>query len=176
VRVVRRRGGPASGVRVTCRAAKGRATFTSAADADGVASFADLPEGTFTVSVAEPGFNEVSAQATLGPAGHADLVLTEPACCAPAAVRVVGTDGLPLPFARVAPRGYVAAGDDDVQTLALWTDADGRCLLPNLPTDSGTVRVEFGTRSASASFRSGEVTAVQLEDGAPPGDERSEDR
>jgi hypothetical protein len=153
VSVHRRNGAPAARTEVLLRLSGTRHLDT---DSEGIATFRDLPAGSFVVEVREPGFVYTEAAGTLGDGERGHAALTEPEGWT-AHLRVVSTEGHPLPYAALEVKTedhvpYVRL-ENDVQTLALYTDSRGEATLDRLPKGVVTVTAKFGTREAAAKIR-----------------------
>ncbi len=150
VSVRRRNGEPAARTNVLLHLKGNRYGDT---DAEGNVTFRGLPAGYFSIQVREVGFVYAEAKGTLGDGGRDHVALTEPEGWT-AHLRVVSVEGYPLPYAALEVRTehgipYVRL-ENDVQTLALYTDSRGEATLARLPKGAITVIAEFGTRTADA--------------------------
>ena len=123
-------GAPVPGARISALDIRGEVLASAATDIDGEFGLPELPEGDVTVAVSAAGFHPdaVSVRATDSTAARLDIVL-RPSARVRGVVR--GTDGSPLPDARVTLTDWVG---NVVDTLI--TGADGAYTFADL--DEGT--------------------------------------
>ncbi len=159
VRVSRRDGRPAPGVRVVV------GDLQQEADGEGNARFQAVAAGASLVAVREPGFyaEPVTVSVVAGSEAFAELRQSEGAVLD---VRVLDAGGLPAAGASLEvtlPDGLpYCLMEGDTQILGLFADADGRARLPGLPPGTVRVKARFGTRTAAVESAAGGPMEIRL--------------
>ena len=104
---------------------------------NGVATFLDVPGGTFMLELIEPGYVYTAIEVEIGEGGSAQVVLRERRGRR-ARIEVFDQDGFAAAFVRVTLKpqdgpAFVAVGRHEVQKGVLYTDRSGRLHVEHLP-------------------------------------------
>jgi hypothetical protein len=148
VTALRRNGLPAPDAKVLLSGPRGGSGRT---DEQGRITFDRLPEGSYRLTLREPGLVATTMTVDLVDGEQATAVLREQAG-RDGEVLVRDADGRPVAHARIAVRYPWREAHiqmvDGVQLLDLYTDLHGRCRLTDLPAAEVNVTATFGTRRA----------------------------
>ena len=131
---------------------------------NGGATFVNVPGGTFTLELIEPGYVYTAKEVEIGEGGSAQVALREPSG-RKARIAVFDQDGYPASYVRVSLKPahgpeVVAIDKHEVQQGVLYTDRKGILRVDYLPHLRVAVEARRGSSWAKGSLEKGQASVT----------------